>query len=509
MSESTNRVERRRKVTKEPGYVYSDGALKSSAPNSVNWNRKVIIGVLISILILIVLSVVGFFFFTYSTVEEVPPNLDSPLPCPIPNKTIGYSILAEDALISPDYTYYFYAGQLSFSRAQQVCRNLTGGGDLLTITSGSQESAINERVSKMSAKIFSDNKNISTGLLRMLWTGGYFDLELDKWDRMRWIDASSYSQSVSQWYQNFCDRKQAVRLLTGLYEDYRTNGHVIDPLVYVVKDYRGLRNNLGEHGCWQLFSSAQVEAERIEFNFICQVATLSLPFRFKRRFLGKLRPNAQSKYFANEYVAFAGQGDYYLAKETCQRLAPGSSMLATNTLLRDSEVNKRVQYHATEIFGDDDGDPRRRTLIWTGGYFNLSSAYPNKVRWMNDPNAILDINDEPLQYWGSSNTKPSIYENFCGTIEYYQEIIDKALTQERDSTKTTGCIKGRLFLIAKDYRDGQAVQGCWHVYDLDFLSRHDYKLFLVCQLPDPVERNKFNFEESENVFSYRYNSKDP
>lgn len=483
-------------------YAYQDGVYRSNPKPSPECTPKVFGVFLLLFLLFITLVSIGFVYVHFPEQKETVFSKEiEPLPCII-NKTVGYTLLSEDSLISPDYKYFFYAGRLSFSRAQHICSNLVGGGNLLTIQSYDQEKELDKRIGELSEKLFVNSNFVFTGLRQHLWTGGYVDLETTGINIIRWLDDSG----LVEYHQNFCDPQQAVKILKESQAEYEKNGAVINPLVYVVKDYRAYKRNSKDIGCWQLYSSLFYETEHLEFNFVCQVSKSRLPYKFTRKFLGKFRPDENKGLVANEYAAFSGHSSYEVAQETCQKFMPGTQLLTTKTLARDFEVNKVIENLSSEIFGEDDESYKGKRLIWTGGYFNLSSEQPTKVRWADDPNATLDIKE--IKYFGSSNVK-SEYENFCGTIEYYYEMIDNALLEERDAAKTSGCIKGRLFLIVKDFREGQSVQGCWHVYDLDYLSRHEYKLNLVCQLPLSVKKTEQNYKESEKIFSYALGSKEP
>lgn len=476
------------KHTRRPGnsYVFQDGVHhRSHIRNHPEWNRNVTIGVVCSIVFLIALIVIGVFFFNDSAVrkeqETTPSSNAVPLRC-IANRTTGHTFLAEDLQISPNYRYYFYASRMSFSKAQQVCGSLPGGGgNLSTIQSEKQEKLFNKRIEDLYNQLFADDDNIFTGFRKQLWTGGYIDLELDGINRMRWIDDTS----VSEWHQNFCNPNQASEILQISMSELKEKGAITNTLIYVVKDYRSSKKK----GCWQLYSSLIYETEHLEFNFVCQVSTTSLPFRFERKVIGDFRQEANNEVLANEFAIFSGRASYRVAVETCQNFAPGAQMLSPVTLARDTEINKIVERHSFEIFGEDNGDPQRRTLIWSGGYFNVSSEDPTKVHWADDTKTLLDIEELQIRTHIDRNANnASEYENFCGTIEYYNEMIREAKRQESDAAKNTGCIRDRLFLIVKDFREGQTVQGCWHIYDFDYLNQYDYKLYLICQLPDLLRR---------------------
>ena len=496
-------------------YVYQDGVYRSNPRPSPHWNQGIAAGVLGVILIIIVMFVIGFFYFNPIKIEfaSVYNNNTKPLPCPPPNKTIGFQYFAEDSLISTDYKYYFFEGRLSFLEAQAVCKKLPGGGDLITIQSSKHEKLFDESISRYLGKIFESDSDAIPSQRRQLWTGGYVDLELNGINRISWLDG----RNVTEWHLNFCDIVEAKTILEVSLAEYKRNGAITDPLVYLVKDY----NRDKKIGCWQLFSSMILQTHKIKFNFACQLSTARFPYQYTRRFLGKFReyydPEKQSwENLANEYVAFAGQSSYYIAQDTCQRLAPGSQMLATRSLQRDNEVNKRVARYSVEIFGEDNGDAKRRTMIWTGGYFNLSSANPTRLRWRDDPYADTDIvvglpSKRFLAglFGSGEDSTPIEYENFCGTLEYYHKLVTDALNEERNAAKTTGCIKGRLFIVVKDFREGQPVQGCWHLYDFDYLSRYNYAFSLICQLPDPVKETIELKKESEDVYSYESDPKDP
>lgn len=501
-SDSIRSVDDKRSHRRKNKLVYQDGAYRNAIRNAPKWNRKISFGVLGSVIVLIVLFVIGFFYFNQETVKElISISSSKPLLCGNAYESKEYSFFYEDSLTSPEYKYYFFESRLSFAQAQQACKKLPqGGGDLVTIQSTQQEKAFDRRVREQFGKIFVNESRVVPGLRKQLWTGGYIDLERDGLYRIRWLDETF----LHGWNQFFCDRSQALQTLNSSLAAFKKNKN--SPLIYIVKDYResltGQRKLTGEFGCWQLYSSGLYEMEHLTFNFACQISTMRLPFQFKRKFLGKFRPNTNNQMEANEYAVFAGRGPYTTARETCQRFVRGSHLLETKTLARDYEVNKRVERHSIEIFGEDNGDPKRRTLIWTGGYFNLSSANPTKVRWISDPNANLDVEEPPRRkYFGSSNEKPMEYENFCGTLEYYNGLIIDALSEERD-TSMTDCIKERLFMIVKDYREGQSVQGCWHVYDYDYLRQYDYHLYLICQLPNPIRVSEDILKQSKEIFSY-------
>lgn len=470
-------------------YVYQDGTYHRTNPRSPpEWNRSVAVGVLFSILLLVALIVIGVFFFNDSAVKRVIFNQNI-LSAPVckADPAIGYrNFCAEDTLISPDHKYLFHAGRLSFTRAQRACAALPGGGggNLTTIHSERQEKRFDSRIENLRPILFVNDETVFAGFRKQIWTGGYIDLELDGTRRMRWIDEAG----LSEWRLNFCEPKQATEILKFSFDEFNRYGAITNPLIYVVKDYRPSKN-----GCWQLYSPFVYETEHLEFSFVCQVSKAGLPFLFKRNFLGEFRPDETNGFVANEYAAFSGRNTYSMARETCQYLASGVEMIAPKTSALDAEINKGVELYSSEIFGEDNGDPQRRKLIWTGGYFNLSSKNPTKIRWADDPDTLVDT-AEPAASIGflfgssGSNNKLKDYENFCGTVEYYQGLIKKALNEDGDVEN--GCIRERLFLIVKDFREEQSVQGCWAVYDLDYLNRHDYKLFLVCKLPYPVSRKE-------------------
>ena len=464
-------------------YVYQDGTHhRTNLRSPPQWNRSVAIGVLCSALLLIVLIVIGMFFFNDSVVKQVIFNQNTLAPVCKADPGIGYkNFCAEDTLISPDHKYIFHAGRLSFSRAQRACAALPGGGgNLTTIQSEQQEKRFDSRIENLRPILFANDETVFTGFRKQIWTGGYIDLELDGIRRMRWIDDAGLSERR----QNFCQPKQAMEILKFSLDEFTRYGAITNPLVYIVKDYRATNK-----GCWQLYSPFVYETEHLEFSFVCQVAKAGLPFVFHRNFLGDFRPtDVKNELLANEYAVFSGRGTYSIARETCQYLASGVQMIAPKTSALDAEINKGVEIHSDEIFGEDNGDPQRRKLIWTGGYFNLSSKNPTKIRRADDPDTLVDT-AEPASiigsYFGSGSNKTKDYENFCGTVEYYQGLIKKALNEER-YVEDAGCIRERLFLITKDFREDQSIQGCWQVYDSDYLSRNNYKLFLVCKRPYPV-----------------------
>lgn len=462
--------------------VYQDGVYHRSNPrNPPEWNRSIAVGVLCSVLILIALIVLGVYFFNPSTVKKIISGQSILAPTCTEEPAMGYNnFCAQDTFISPDHKYVYHPGRLSFTKAQRVCAALPGGGgNLTTVLSEQQEKRFDRRIENLHQILFVNDDTLLSGFRKQIWTGGYIDLELDGITRMRWIDEAG----LSEWHQNFCEPKQAMQILKVSLDELRKYGAITNSLVYVVKDYRPTKN-----GCWQLYSSLFYETEHLEFSFVCQVAAAGLPFNLKRNFLGDFLPDEKNQLFANEYAAFSGRGSYLMARETCQHLASGAQMLAPKTSALDTEITNGIERHSNEIFGEDNGDPQRRKLIWTGGYFNLTSKDPTKLRWADDPSTLLDI-AEPSSWslFGSSSAnKVKEYENFCGTPEYYQGLIKKALNEDRGAEK--GCVRERLFLIVKDFREDQSGQGCWEVYDSDYLSRHDYKLFLVCKLPYPVKK---------------------
>ncbi len=472
---------------------------KVNTYNSAHWTQSTAYTIMASILVIIAMFIIGLIFLNplkipvLKTTEHSTSNKLGSSLCPVPDETMDFPYLMEDSLITPDYKLYFYQSRLSFVKAQEVCRSIHGGGDLVTIQSSYQEKLFDERIADLAGRIFIDDGIISSLDFMKFWTGGYIDLETGGINRIMWLDG----KGLNEWHLNFCDIDRAMQVLKITHELY-TQGMKTNPFLYIVKNYNGAK----KMGCWTLFIPKEHDEENTKLNFACQVPTARLPFKFIRRFLGKFRHDENDKKWANEYVTFSGRSTYNIAQETCKKLAPGSQMLATKSLGRDHEVNKRVERYYMEIFGEDNGDPKRRTLIWTGGYFNLSSTNPTKLRWTGDLDANLETYHEPT-------THPNEYENFCGTIEYYHKLINNAISEERDAAATTGCIRDRIFVVTKDFREGQPVQGCWHVYDLDYLIRHDYKLHLICQLRDPVMVTDELYKESEEIFSYKADSTDP
>lgn len=506
---------------------YQDGAYrKKPRPPPSIWNLKSSIGLLIAVVVATVLVVVGFIYyspFTPNKAKSIVNNRAEPLPCII-NETVGYQYIAEDSEISKDYKYYFYAGRLTFAKAQEVCNGLPGGGTHVTFESPEQEALIDKKIQLLSDRrriesgsyIWNDDDKIETAP-RQMWTGGYFNLDADDPTIIQWKDAAGLSVS----YSNFCSPKKAKAVLDVLVSTWtRNTGR--NPIIHLVKDYRPVHTRTKTDrglGCWRLYDPATYSTENIEMYFVCQTHKDNEPFKFVRKFNGKFRYNKTTSgnvptgpSYAMRYVLFSGSGSYQLAIDTCRKYGDGVTMLSPRTLNRDEDINRQVSLNRKDIFGEDSGDPNRRTLVWTGGYFNLSSKFPTKIRWTSDPTAPYDLPKKPkIQYWGASKDKAFSYENFCAPFSHYEQIIVNALQAERDAANTTGCIKGRLFVIVKDFRDGQASQGCWHVYDHDYLSRYSYKLHLVCTLPDVVYNGtlttNYAYEESKEVF--RYNSKFP
>ena len=239
-----------------------------------------------------------------------------------------------------------------------------------------------------------------------------------------------------------------------------------------MKDFRDeISGDNGVKCCWRLCDSTTYDIDNAKMFFACQTLKVDEPYVLE--FNGKFREvpgrSGSQPMEARRYAAFAGTGSFNVAKDTCRKLGEGSQMLTPRTLNLNEDIDRNVEFYGDKIFGASYGDTSRKSLIWTGGFFNLSSLYPGKLRWLADPNSDQDIaTKRPILYWGGSKEKPFGYENFCGTSEYYYDLIDQAITTERNASMTTGCIKGRIYVLVKDYRDGQAVQGCWHLYDLDF-----------------------------------------
>lgn len=503
----------RRGGKKEQKFYFQDGRYRDKKRGPPTCNRTVAGGFLASTILLNVLMAVGVLFFHRITSAVVPgPNIwAEPLPCVV-NVTEGYTYIAEDHVASKDYKYYFFTGKMTFAQAQKVCLGLPGEGTLLTILSRKQEEGIDKKIESLSdvdkPKSYIWSGDEDSVIKRQMWTGGYFDLDAESPMRVRWVNATGTETA----YNNFCYPDQAYKLLLSLIDNWRKIGRQLgeNPIVHIVKDYRPVserKPGSGRAGCWQLHDPMSYEVEDATMYFACQTLKANEPYALALEFNGKFREvpgrRARDPLQARQYAAFAGIGSFAFARETCQKYGEGVTMISPRTLNLNEDIDRNVEEHGDKIFGEDLGYTNQKSLIWTGGFFNLSSPYPGKLRWLADPNSDKDIpTKRPILYWGQSKEKPFGYENFCGTSEYYYDLIDNAIMTERNASMTSGCVKGRIYVLVKDYRDAQAVQGCWHLYDLDFLYQNDYKLFLICELPTRVNSNPVSLHESEQVFKY-------
>ena len=476
-------------------------------------NRKVagiFLGCTIVFIVALVLAIIfNNPFFTPGN-EKIKKNATDPLPC-LEEASDKITAILEENMISLDRKYYFFDHRLSFAAAQDVCKELPGGGTHFSLSSKIEEDNLDNKIT-----------SILTDEDLKLWTGAYFNLADPTPDRIHFMSG----QGLIAPYNKFCEPLKAMEKLNALVVMWKKK-EILQPIVHIVKDYRkildGYKKMGYDHGkgCWQLYDPFLYDLDHIQLNFVCQTLKSNEPFKFSHRFTGKFRADKTQSgqankvpAYAKQYAAFSGSGSYWLAQETCRKMGKGSTLIMPKTLNLDQDINRNVLYHYQKIFGLGSSDPDWRPLIWTGGYFNLSSSNPLRVRWLADPNAKKDIKKVQIQYWGASKEKPFQYENFCGPKEHYEKMVNRAIKEERDESHTTGCIKGRIIVIAKDFRDGQ--DGCWHAYDLDFLSKHKYKLYLVCTLPGEEVRNiptagsDFNHEykQSQKIFTYNP-EKDP
>lgn len=471
-------------------------------------NRNVagiFLGCVIVFIIFLVLTIIFNNPFFTDRNEKIKANISHPLPCLEEENSDRITAILEENMISNDRKYYLFDHRLSFAEAQGICKELPGRGTHFSLSSKTEE----EELDKLILSTLPDQD-------LKLWTGGYFNLADPIPGRIHWMSGQGLTTS----YSHFCEPSKAKGKLDALVTMWK-NKEIFQPIVHLVKDYRKVLDGYKRmgydngKGCWQLYDPFLYDLDHIELAFICQTLKSNEPYSFSQQITGKFRADKtkgereNAPAFAKKYAAFRGSGSYWLALETCRKMGKGSTLIMPKTLNLDQDINWNVKHHFRKIFGEGSSDPSWRPLIWTGGYFNLSSSNPLKVRWIADPHAKEDTKKKQIQYWGASNEKPFQYENFCGKKELYEKMVNDAIKEERDASHTTGCIKGRIFVIAKDFRAGQ-VEGCWHVYDLDFLSKHEYKLHLICTLPGEEVRNvssagsDFNHEykQSQKIFTY-------
>lgn len=498
-----------KKQQSSDGLEYLGGVYHRKPRARPECNRKVagiFLGCTIVFIIILVLAIIfNNPFFTRGD-EKIKTNITNPLPC-LEETSENITAILEENMISLDRKYYFFDHRLSFAASQEVCKGLPGGGTHFSLSSKIEEDNLDNKIT-----------SILTDEDLRLWTGGYFNLADPIPGRIQFMSGQGLTTS----YNKFCEPLKAMEKLNALVVMWKKK-EILQPIVHIVKDYRkildGYKRMGYDHGkgCWQLYDPFLYDLDHIKLNFVCQTLKSNEPYKFSHRITGKFRADKTQgekandvPAYAKQYAAFRGSGSYWLAQETCRKMGSGSTLIMPKTLNLDEDINKNVERQYQKIFGENNFETRWRPLIWTGGYFNLSSSNPLRVRWIADPQATMDIKKIRIQYWGASTDKPFQYENFCGPKEHYEKMVNDAIKQERDASHTTGCIKGRIFVIVKDFRDAQVKQGCWHVYDLDFLSKHQYKLHLICTLPGEEVRNissagsDFNhdYKLSKKIFTY-------
>ena len=402
-------------------------------------------------------------------------------------------------------THFFYAGHvnrpwtLSYAKAYEVCHNISTESHFLSLLSNEEEEKFDDFYIN-----FLDDWQSTVDILYdsrpQVWLEAHFNLEIDNATEIQW----GHGDGPTSYFWNFCDPEAVDNHLAELRKIYRPG---MNPIIYIVKDFskwplQGPYDS-PKRGCWRIYDSIFNPTENIEMNWVCQFNS-SLVFHqlvpepkteftkveiVNYTFMGA----PLTKKVSRDYALFYGNISYFEARETCTGLKAGSShMLVPNTKKKDLDIDRLVKDNQDRIFGTADqaqGNPEWRPLIWTGGYFNLSSNDTTRFRWVIDKNAEIDTAAKiPISYglpWlNNDNTVPQLYENFCSPLTKLVQLMKDKKAQPRKMDTADGCVNGHLMIIVKDYRDEQTNKGCWHVYDLDYLYENNYKLFLMCQLSE-------------------------
>lgn len=397
--------------------------------------------------------------------------------------------------------HYFYAKQadgryawfITFTKAYEMCINISIDSNLLSLRSREEEDKFDAAFIE-----FVDDQKTSEQFYNyrpQIWTAAYYNLELDNATEIQWAN----SDGPLYWYQNFCNPEAVEAHLKELRDVYRPG---MNPIVYIVKDYTKKATLEGPYdlpsskrGCWKIYDSIFFETETLVLNWVCQsnISTdfhslvPSPPGEFVK--IENIKSEVEGdKTVEREYVPYHGNISYVDANKTCTNIDPdtNSMMLAPNSRGRESDIDQIVMKNKDRIFGFDDGNPKWLPLVWTGGYFNLSANDTTRVRWTYDKNAATDAKEKtPISYGlpflNNDNLIAQKFENFCSPLEKVIQLLADIKATYRDMSKTDGCVIGQLVIIVKDYRKDQVNQGCWHVYEYDYLFQNDIKLFLMCQ----------------------------
>ena len=430
------------------------------------------------------------------------------VPVCIPKAINGSSWFEHTKLTSGiimNVNHFFYAGHvnrpwtLSYTKAFEVCKNISSESHLLTLLSNEDEKEFDDFYIS-----FLDDQQSTVNILYesrpQVWLDAYYNLELDNATEIQW----GHGDGPTSYYQNFCFPEAVEKHLTELRKIYRPG---MNPIIYIAKDYskwtiQGPYDSV-ERGCWRIYDSIFNPTENIEMNWVCQFNSSTWFHQLvpdpKKEFTKVESVNytlmgvALNKKVSRDYALFYGNISYFEAKETCTGFNNISQMLAPNTKKKDLDIDQLVKDNGDRIFGTAEqaqGNPNWRPLIWTGGYFNLTSNDTSRFRWATfDKNAELETAAKiPISYglpWlNNDNAIPQLYENFCSPLPKVMQLLDDTKAKPRKMDKADGCVNGHLMIIVKDYREEQNNKGCWHVYDLDFLYENSYKLFLMCQISE-------------------------
>lgn len=502
---------------------YQDGAFRKPR-GAVKCTMKSAVLITLVTLLLVVASVLYGVFVGNDTQETffklierkygiVVPRQKTPI-C-LESTSVGIKPLTLKQFDEENVKWFMFPGRYNISEAVKVCRTHPKvRGWLANVFSPELDKALTNFVNESKTELFAGDEKLPYGMKELIWTGGYIELEVNEGAYIQWHGTKGRNNiKILDWYKNFCDRpiSKVWEKVRKLIEIWRKQPRGV-PIIQIVKDYK-------RGGCWQLFDNLMHDWATLELHLVCESGETEFSYRQASVtnpqtkevrtgiFYGKLRGDPPNR-LADRIGIFSGRGPFSDAVERCETLEPGGAVIAPAGVAEDFDINKLVEHHSMTIFGTDSGDPDRKTLIWTGYYFNLSSKYPKTLRRWDDPSGVLDLPPpQEIKEYAFQKYEKFKYENFCGPEHLYMTMIEDAI-EEREKKKDN-CIKNYMMHLVKDYRPGQATQGCWHLYDGDYIEKHKIELYLMCKLPGKASETAAIRKETSVIFNYFPDSKEP
>ena len=409
-----------------------------------------------------------------------------------------------DTKIGKDYYIVFFSGQVSFDKADTLCKTL-GGATLILPMNENYEEIVNQVIEENRLKVLGSNWDKPF----FMWTG-------IKWNLNRFTDEvkdTVYNETVtlkSHPFTMFCDdyfvRLRYDRIVkkiefnTQERRKFRAFMNSSESEIYLVKDLSS-----SNKGCYDFYSKEELE-KRMNFNSTKSPGErdVSLSFAcagngiyggayrsdnigpidkvgfwdwnkndiydsYKNVWFQEANITNIGEFNRTTWVLYKAKMTFSEAKRLCNKYN------YTLISLENDSIDRYLNFKISDKFFQNKFEEKlnqtnTEEFMWTGGFFNLSDN-PYELLWENGSNFIKSL-------YSTEDFKVK----FCNqniTQLIYQQLLNLNSLQISDEIP---CAAGRRYLhVIRPYRiENGKSSSCWKLYTDDLLYPDSSNMAFVC-----------------------------